>query len=132
MADTNDPNRKKLPGAKDQGEGKDLDGEKDSLALESIADSDDGWGRKRGSGSVVQKTKGSWKFARRTLATSIPAKVLNDKKLLPTPSVSATGKKLEGLHADSTPGAAGGELEDKQAKGGKGQDSKKGDPKKGD
>ena len=130
MADTNDPNRKELPGAKDQGDGKDLDEEKDALALKSIADSDDGddgWGRKRGSGSVVQKTKGTWKFARRTLATSIPAKVLNDKKLLPTTSVSATGKKLEGLHIDSTPGAAGEELEGKQAKGGKGQDSKKGD-----
>ena len=130
MADANDPNRKKLPGAKDQGDRKDLDEEKDALALKSIADSDDGndgWGRKRGGGAVKQKTKGTWKFARRTLATPIPAKVLKEEKLLPTTSVAATGKKLEGLHIDSTPGTAGEGLEGKQVKGGKDQDSRKGD-----
>ena len=137
MADTNDPNRKKLPGAKDQGDGNDSDGKKDSLALESIADDDsnDGWGRKRSGDATVYKTKGSWKYARRTLMASIPAKQLNDENLFQIDRSPADGEAIDGsaeADIDSTPGAAGEEVEGKQAKGGKDQDSKKGDPKKGD
>ena len=145
MADTNDPNRKKLPGAKDQGDGKESDGEKESPALKSNADDDDdsndGWGRKRGGGGRVFRTKGTWKFARRTLMSDIPASVLMgaaeyanlpDKQLY---KIDRSGEAIDGsaeADIDSTAGAAEEEGEGKQAKGGKDDDSKKGDPKKGD
>ena len=134
MADTNDPNRKKIPGAKDQGNGMDSDGEKDTQALKSIADddNDDGWGRKRGGGGRGFKTKGTWKFARRTLTGSVPASMLNAEDLY---QIDRSGEAIDGsaeADTDSTAGAAGDKVKGKQAKGGKDPDSKKGDPKKGD
>ena len=143
MADTNDPNRKKLPGAKDQGDGKESDGEKESPALKSNADDDsnDGWGRKRGGGGRVFRTKGTWKFARRTLMGSIPASILMDAEeytKLPDKQlyqIDRSGEAIDGsaeADIDSTAGAPGEEGEGKQAVGGKDRDSKKGDPKKGD
>ena len=122
MADTHEPNRKKLPSAKDQGDGKGSDGEKDTLALKSIAgdDSGDGWGRKRGGSERVFKTKGTWKFARRTLMGPIPASVLMDAREyteLPDKQLYQIDRSGEAIE---------------QAKGGKDRDSKKGDPKKGD
>ena len=119
MADDNDLNRKKLPGAKDQGDGS--DGKHSSSAPPAKAkftakndDSDDGWGRERSGNTPVHKTKGSWKFSRRILAAPPPPELAPDEQLY---YIDRSGSSKRGRE----------EAEDKQAKVGKDSDHKKRD-----
>ena len=132
MEDDKERNRKKLPGAKVQGDGG--DGKCSSAAPPAKAgstvkddDSDDGWGRDRSKSTQVYKTKGSWKFARRTLAAPLPADLLPSEQLF---CIDREGRK-EAAPTDSVHGTVNGtkrgreEEEHMQAKGGKDTDQKK-------
>jgi len=150
MEDDKERNRKKLPGAKVQGGGG--DGKCSSAAPPAKAGSnvkddvgddgrgknrsdddsddgwgDDGWGKKRSGSTRVYKTKGSWKFARRTLAAPMPVELLPPEQLF---CIDREGRK-EAAPIDSVDGTVSGtkrgreEEEHMQAKGGKDTDQKK-------
>ena len=127
MEDDKERNRKKLPGAKVQGGGG--DGKCSSAAPPAKAGSnvkddvsddgrgknrsdddsddgwgDDGWGRKRSGSTRVYKTKGSWKFARRTLAAPMPVELLPPEQLF---GIDREGRK-EAAPIDSVDGTVSG------------------------
>ena len=150
MEDDKERNRKKLPGAKVQGGGG--DGKCSSAAPPAKAGSnvkddvgddgrgknrsdddsddgwgDDGWGKKRSGSTRVYKTKGSWKFARRTLAAPLPADLLPSEQLF---CIDREGRKeaapTDSVHATVSGTKRGREEEEHmQAKGGKDTDQKK-------